>query len=603
MEDGEEEELSSSSSSSSSDDEVDIDENEIKFRQLQRNARNKASKTRGKLVGLKSYDQLLQEHALTRMKEGLKTILEMHTPVELSSICGLLKLKVQQPAKVSMRLILDYAAEGGKMTEEKIHQIFNCMWEGALVEYLRSIGHPCHSLVTDPKISVMAIWQKGGLMGSRSFTPHFIAREVKKRYDWKMGDDVLNRIDALRIAQENAKKAEKLVIQEHNYQRILGYFHEMANLRKQETEVRDYLAGELTIARSRLKSQDETAKMSSENLAELENKVIDICEYLNRQLAHYESMAEAEQKKNIRNEIDIQRIYEIVESYVQVLDDRNNEVLTKMPLKLYKEDDSSPEIKKFNNKLEEFFSFAEKRDEELRNTIKGLIEENNNLTKKCHQLENAYHEAHKIEAHAVMQVQTLKDVIHILTKRNVAYELKEQFGGGESMGVAIRYAAKVHEINNQYKALKPTLLNGVQSSNFLVVMLCQQIIKVLELDKHEDVNRVLETIIMQREDAAAARIRKGAAGKKTIKGKNAAKGKSDTASVASSTTSKKTAGDESKKKKKKNEDETSLKEGGDGEDGEKKKKKKKKDGEESEKKPKKEKGDKAEGEKKKKKKG
>jgi len=114
---------SSSSSSSSSDDERDIDDNEVKLRQMKRNARNKNSRTRNKLVGLKSYDELLREHALIRMREGLQTILEMHTPVELSSICGLLKLKVQQPAKVSMRLIMDYASEGGKVTEEKIHEI------------------------------------------------------------------------------------------------------------------------------------------------------------------------------------------------------------------------------------------------------------------------------------------------------------------------------------------------------------------------------------------------------------------------------------------------------------------------------------------------
>ena len=571
---------SSSSSSSSSDDERDIDDNEVKLRQMQRNARNKNSRTRNKLVGLKSYDELLREHALIRMREGLQTILEMHTPVELSSICGLLKLKVQQPAKVSMRLIMEYASEGGKITEEKIHEIFNCMWEGALVEYLRSIGHPCHSLVANPKISVMAIWEKGGMMGSRSFTPHFIAREVKKRYDWKMDDDIANRFDSLRSAQENAKKAEKLVIQEHNYQRILGYFHEMASLRKQETDVRDYLAGELTIARARIKSQEETAKMSSENLEELENKLIDITESLNKELGHFETMADIEQKRNIKNEIDIQRIYEIVDSYKGVLDDKDSAVPTKFPLKLFKPEESSPSVRKVYNTLADYFSFTEKRDEELRARIKGLTEERDNLNKKCHQLEAAYHEAHKTEANAVLQLDNLREVIQILMKRNVAHELKEQFGGGESMGIAMRYASKVHEINNQYKALKPTLLNGIQSTNYLVVLLCQQIIKVLELDKHEDVSRVLETLIMQREDAAAARIRKGAVAKKPKGKQPAAKGKSDTASVASSKGTDDTK--KSKKaKKKEDKDDTSVKEEKD--DKSKKKKKKDGDGDKSEK--------------------
>ena len=565
---------SSSSSSSSSDDEEDIDDNEIKLRQMQRNARNKGkSRVRNKLAGLKSYDELLREHALQRMKEGLQTILEMHTPIELSSICGLLKLKVQQPAKVSMRLIMEYASKGGVMTEDTIKEIFNCMWEGALVEYLRSIGHPCHSLAVDPKLSVMAIWQKGGMMGSRSFTPHFIAREVKKRYNWKMGDDVMNRIEALRFAQENAKKAEKLIISEHNYQRILGYFHEMSNLRKQETDVRDYLAGELEIARARIKSQEETAKMSSENLADLELKLIDITENLNIRLGHFETIAENEQKKNVRNEIDIQRIHEIIDSYVDVLNDRNNETLSKIPLKLHKEHQSFPAIRKINKKLEEFFSFVEKRDEDLRNNIKQLIAEKEELNQKCHQLQEAYHEAHRTEAHAVSQVDTLKEVIQTLSKRLVSHELKEEFGGAQSMGVAIRYAAKVNEINAQYKALKPVILNGMQSTNYLVNLLCQQIINVLELRKHEDVNRVLETLAMQREDAAATKARKAAAGK-NVKGKakpltKGGKG-GDNASVASSNASK--TNDNEKKKKKKEKEEKPIAEGE-----EVKKKKKKKD--------------------------
>jgi hypothetical protein len=432
----------------------------------------------------------------------------------------------------------------------------------------------------------MAIWEKGGMMGSRSFTPHFIAREVKKRYDWKMDDDIANRFDSLRFAQENAKKAEKLVIQEHNYQRILGYFHEMASLRKQETEVRDYLAGELTIARARLKSQEETAKMSSENLEELEIKLIDITESLNKELGHFETMADIEQKRNIKNEIDIQRIYEIVDSYKGVLDDKDSAVPTKFPLKLSKPEESSPSVRKVYNTLADYFSFTEKRDEELRARIKGLTEERDNLSKKCHQLEAAYHEAHKTEANAVVQLDNLREVIQILMKRNVAHELKEQFGGGESMGIAMRYAAKVHEINNQYKALKPTLLNGIQSTNYLVVLLCQQIIKVLELDKHEDVSRVLETLIMQREDAAAARIRKGAVAKKPKGKQPATKGKSDTASVASSKGTDDTK--KSKKaKKKEDKDDTSVKEEKD--DKSKKKKKKDADGDKGEKS---EKGDK-----------
>lgn len=79
-------------------------------------------------------------HAMKRMQEGLTKLLTLHTPVELSSLCGCLQLKVQQKAATSMDLILRYASETEELDEERIQHILRFMWEGALWEYLHSIG-------------------------------------------------------------------------------------------------------------------------------------------------------------------------------------------------------------------------------------------------------------------------------------------------------------------------------------------------------------------------------------------------------------------------------------------------------------------------------
>ena len=85
---------SSTSSSSSSDDDYrdDVDEAEIKLQQMRRKARAKAEAARGggqsRMAGLQSYEDMKQEHALKRTEEGLKKVLSLHTPGELSSICG-----------------------------------------------------------------------------------------------------------------------------------------------------------------------------------------------------------------------------------------------------------------------------------------------------------------------------------------------------------------------------------------------------------------------------------------------------------------------------------------------------------------------------------
>ena len=60
--------------------------------------------------------------------------------------------------------------------------LLNIMWEGALFEYLRCIGHPIHSMLVDPRETVLKLWQEGGMLGAGNiYTLISVAREVKKR--------------------------------------------------------------------------------------------------------------------------------------------------------------------------------------------------------------------------------------------------------------------------------------------------------------------------------------------------------------------------------------------------------------------------------------
>ena len=75
----------------------------------------KEGKGNQRMAGLQSYEDMMREHALQRMQEGLKQILMLHTPPELSSICGVLALSVKEKASTSIRLIIDHASKGGKL--------------------------------------------------------------------------------------------------------------------------------------------------------------------------------------------------------------------------------------------------------------------------------------------------------------------------------------------------------------------------------------------------------------------------------------------------------------------------------------------------------
>lgn len=161
---------------------------DMRLQQMQRSARSKGqSRFLNRLQDLKSLEEVNREQSIKRMREGLNHILSLHTAVELSSICGMLGLKVQQKPVNSMEQILDYAADD----LDKPMKLLNLMWEGALFEYLRQIGHPVLTEFLDPKQTVISIWEKGGLLETKkAFTPHFVRREIKPRYQSIQAEDI-----------------------------------------------------------------------------------------------------------------------------------------------------------------------------------------------------------------------------------------------------------------------------------------------------------------------------------------------------------------------------------------------------------------------------
>lgn len=106
-----------------------------------------SSKVSDRFRGLKTREQIAQEHATQRMTEGITVLLTMHSPSELSSICGVLKLKSLERGHSSIEQIVNHLKSvnvGGQVmiSEAKLHKVLENIWEGPIHEYLASIGHP-----------------------------------------------------------------------------------------------------------------------------------------------------------------------------------------------------------------------------------------------------------------------------------------------------------------------------------------------------------------------------------------------------------------------------------------------------------------------------
>ena len=200
------------------------------------------------------------DHASVRMEQGLIALLNLHTPNELSSICGNLNLKILQKGGNSMKQIMKAVRDGKNfISRESAETLLKLFWEQPILEYLRSIGHPAHSMSrVNPKDSVLAMWISGGFLTSQppgGFTPYFIARNVKRRYLTEEHSEIKRKMDVIRMQVERAKDMERLLLSENGYGHIVRYFREVSELRLLENAFRDHLMSELDISRAEMDSR------------------------------------------------------------------------------------------------------------------------------------------------------------------------------------------------------------------------------------------------------------------------------------------------------------------------------------------------------------
>ncbi len=485
----------------------DIDIADVKLNQLRRGTTRKR-RQRGnqynRLEGLQSFDALKKSHSLKRMEEGLRNILALHTPVELSSICGCLQLKAQQKAATSIEQIVKYVLKTEDFDLPTIEQVLGFMWEGALWEYLHRIGHPIHSTRVDPRRTVMDVWEKGGLLSNGSlFVPHFIAREVKKRNEWVTSPDILQRIEQIRQAQDLAKSAEKKIIADHDYTNILTYFKEMAKLRSLENSVREYLISELEIARSRIDSSQDTVLMLREQLKENENLFIVVTEQLNVDLASSEQVCKHNIKRRFQMEEAVCRLNSILESYLETEMDRftpGGGIL--QPLKVRQIEDFPPMMRQTFDKIQTYRDLRDAHDDELRFRARCHIEEVQQLREKLQELEIRLEKELQEKSHlntsfdklvyenALLQRQTVRDHQRFAMEKAILWKQ------------AISNSQKVTRYQQQLQKLKPFLKAAACHSNSFVQDLSLTLLDHLRLIRtgEEEHRELLETMQMKRQD-------------------------------------------------------------------------------------------------------
>lgn len=96
---------------------------------------------------IKAIDPLAEENKkhLENMEKGFTELLDLHNTMELSSLCGMLAIKIERKTKNTEKkdLVMKYIrahCEAGNPPDQVYINVLKHMWEGTLFEYLRAKG-------------------------------------------------------------------------------------------------------------------------------------------------------------------------------------------------------------------------------------------------------------------------------------------------------------------------------------------------------------------------------------------------------------------------------------------------------------------------------
>jgi hypothetical protein len=550
--------MSSSDGNNSSKDSESEDEGEdgefnqqqVKLAQMKRNARNKGttSKLIQKYKNIMTPEERLKMETIKRIEAGIRSILVLHTPIELSSMCGSLGLKPLERASHSIDQLVNFCKDGGEdFSEAKVAMCVNVMWESAIFEYLKSIGVPMMTCFPDPKQALMKIWRKGGFGEiPGAFTPHYVVKRILTRFDEDVALDISSRLAKLKQMELSLKVTEREVYEDHDYSNILHYFQKLNNLRTFETESRDYFVTELEKTRSEISRSASNAKWAHQMLLELEERFIFVTDYLNQQIALYETSHENEMKSRFVMDSMLVRLRSVLTSVLEEQQGLNNtpyhagDVVPSsayIARRMHRTKDMHPEIVDMHNTLMA-----------LRTKIR--VDEGN-FQAQITQLENdvASRDDHirKLEEEKMNMQREIDRLKNVQQKNEI--EIKycaKKLVTMKVEGDAVRHAAwtsllqagvKKAEINNKIELLKPIIRQGVLSSSYEASKMCLHVNQIFGFLSREVAMQFREIAAMQAEDLPSCKYisdmietestapkKKGKKGKKAKGGK---KGKLD----------------------------------------------------------------------------
>ena len=467
------------------------------------------------VANIKKKEEDVKRAVRARMEAGLRKLLSFHNAVELSSICGLLHMPVQERGHISLQQVLDYAIVGGSVKGDRLKKVLDCCWEEPLVSYIREELNPNFHRAKDPATVVLHWWKEGGLVSDQSlFNPVFVSREVKMvgvGYEGVTSPDLLAKLDELRGVQETMKKAERLMFSVQNYVTIHNYFEQMRLLRKAEVDLREWLINEVEITRVRLDVVDEAVHYALKCEKECDSLNRDVTNMLATRLSEGEIHGVDLLKARFSHENNMLVFQEYLERLIVSctpfhsafpdapfdVPDNASQVSTSMDclvksFKLYKwikDNDGANHISRHHD-----------NDVELTRLegVRARLEAHLSFLKK-----KAFWEEQRLESERL----ALRKLLHDDERRTQTNAFCRQ----EAWGTSLTFAAKALETQMQKRDLYPLLRQGLLGTSKQIHAWCHEVNDIFEVLDEDTFKQIADIHSMEASEAEMRKFDKALA--------------------------------------------------------------------------------------------
>jgi hypothetical protein len=146
------------------------------------------------------------------------------------------------------------------------------IWEGTLIEYLRSVGLPMKNASQDPKQTILDYWKS--LEASRPLFTAIYKPEDRKQHRSEIIEDekVIELLNDLKEHSEMLTRVEHSIRTEKDCRNVQAYCSVLSSVRLVERDGRQYLVDGLETTTVKMEKMQEELKSESQQLLEMEEK-------------------------------------------------------------------------------------------------------------------------------------------------------------------------------------------------------------------------------------------------------------------------------------------------------------------------------------------